>query len=103
MTEQHYGFKRSIPAGESWGGCRACKHLQPGGRCIAFPDRIPLAIFAGDVDHLVARPGQVGGTVFEIADEPSELARRRIRAGVARGEAWARAALEKIEPISRRG
>lgn len=32
--------------------------------CIAFPDRIPIAIASGEVDHLVVRPGQVGDTVF---------------------------------------
>jgi hypothetical protein len=32
--------------------------------CAAYPDRIPLAIASGEVDHLVVRPGQVGDTVF---------------------------------------
>ena len=33
--------------------------------CPAYPDRIPLVIVAGEIDHLVVRPGQVGDTVFE--------------------------------------
>jgi hypothetical protein len=32
--------------------------------CVAFPDRIPIVIASGEVDHLVVRPGQVGDTVF---------------------------------------
>jgi hypothetical protein len=67
---------------------------------VAFPDRIPLAIFAGEVDHLVVRPGQVGDTVFELAEHPSDLALRRMRAAAARGEAWAVAALAKVAPAA---
>ena len=95
MDERQSGVERSVPANQAWGGCRACRHLQSGTRCIAFPDRIPLVIFSGEVDHLVPRPGQVGNTVFELAEEPSGLALRRIRAGLARGEPWAEAALKK--------
>jgi hypothetical protein len=66
-------------------------------RCAAFPDRIPLAIFSGEVDHLVVRPGQIGDTVFEIAEQPSGLALRRIRGAAARGEDWAVRALTRTE------
>lgn len=52
----------------AFGGCRLCLHYQGGGCCTAFPTRIPLPIFAGDIDHMVVRPGQVGDTVFEPID-----------------------------------
>ncbi len=42
--------------------------LGAAGRCIAFPDRIPLAIISGEIDHLVPRPGQVGDVVFEATE-----------------------------------
>ena len=98
MAERQPGWERSIPPDQSWGGCRACKHLRPGTRCAAFPDRIPLAVFSGEVDHLVVRPGQVGNTVFELAEQPSGLALRRIRGAAARGDAWAIEALANIQP-----
>ena len=53
---------------EQFGGCRLCLHYLGEGRCTAFPKRIPLPIFAGDVDHLVIRPGQTGVDVFEPID-----------------------------------
>ena len=52
---------------DDWPGCRLCSHWR-GGRCAAYPERIPLAIIAGQVDHMVVRPGQVGDTVFELMD-----------------------------------
>jgi hypothetical protein len=53
---------------DTFGGCRFCTHYQGGGRCTAFPKRIPLPIFAGDIDHMIVRPGQTGGDVFEALD-----------------------------------
>jgi hypothetical protein len=53
---------------DEFGGCRFCVHYERGGRCVAFPRRIPLPIFASDIDHMVPRPGQVGDTVFEPLD-----------------------------------
>lgn len=52
---------------EEWDGCRWCIHWR-GGKCAAYPERIPLAILSGEVDHLVKRPGQVGHTVYEPID-----------------------------------
>jgi hypothetical protein len=45
-----------------------CVHYQGQGRCTAFPTRIPLPIFAGDVDHMIVRPGQTGADVFDLMD-----------------------------------
>jgi hypothetical protein len=45
-----------------------CVHYQGQGRCTAFPTRIPLPIFAGDVDHMIVRPGQTGDDVVELMD-----------------------------------
>ena len=56
------------PQSDAFGGCRLCLHYQGGGRCTAFPTRIPLPIFAGDIDHMVVRPSQVGDEVFEPID-----------------------------------
>lgn len=53
---------------DQFGGCRFCVHYQGGGRCTAFPGRIPLPIFAGDIDHMVERPGQAGHDTFELID-----------------------------------
>ena len=52
---------------EQWEGCRLCVHWR-GGRCVAYPEGIPLPIIAGQVDHLVKRPGQVNATIFEPID-----------------------------------
>jgi hypothetical protein len=52
---------------DDWSGCRACVHYRRS-RCVAYPERIPLLILSGEVDHLVPRPGQVGDTVFEPMD-----------------------------------
>jgi hypothetical protein len=58
-------WKRSVPRDQSWGGCRKCAHFRNDGTCVAFPERIPIQIASGEIDHLVVRPGQVGDTVFE--------------------------------------
>lgn len=52
---------------EEWPGCRGCAHYNRM-RCVAYPERIPLIIASGEVDHLVPRPGQAGATVFEPLD-----------------------------------
>ena len=84
------------PEYEQWPGCRYCLHWRAG-RCAAYPERIPLPILSGDVNHLVPRPGQVGEIVFEQIDldrwertgervpdrQPTAAPRRRtIRPGV---------------------
>jgi hypothetical protein len=58
-------WERSVPLTARWGSCRTCRHLRGDMSCAAYPDRIPLVIASGEVDHLVVRPGQVGDTVFE--------------------------------------
>jgi hypothetical protein len=50
-----------------WPGCRYCVHWRAGS-CAAYPERIPLVILSGEVDHLVPRPGQTGTTTFEMID-----------------------------------
>lgn len=52
---------------EEFDGCRLCLHWR-GGKCAAYPERVPLPILSGQVDHLVERPGQVGGVLFEPID-----------------------------------
>ena len=52
---------------EEWGGCLGCAHYLRG-RCVAYPNSIPLPIVSGEVDHMVPRPGQVGETVYEPMD-----------------------------------
>lgn len=39
-------------------GCRACIHYQGAANCVAYPDGIPFPILAGEIDHMVERPGQ---------------------------------------------
>ncbi len=63
--------------------------------CPAYPERIPLLILDGQVDHLVVRPGQVGDTVFAVNEQPTGLALIRIRSAVKRGEQWALDALAR--------
>jgi hypothetical protein len=53
---------------DEFGGCRLCLHYQGQGRCTAFRRHIPLPIFAGDIDHMVVRPGQIGDDIFEPID-----------------------------------
>lgn len=48
-------------------GCRMCAHWR-GSKCAAYPVRIPPDILAGETDHMVKRPEQVGDTVFEAMD-----------------------------------
>lgn len=52
---------------DEWPGCFECAHYRYN-RCAAFPERIPLLILSGEVDHMVSRPGQVGEIVFEPMD-----------------------------------
>jgi hypothetical protein len=40
--------------------CLDCTHLRPGLTCTAFPDRIPVAILDGRVDHHQPYPGDHG-------------------------------------------
>ncbi len=61
-------WARSIPPDQRWGGCRWCIHFRPDMTCSAFPERIPIQIASGEVDHLVVRPGQVGTIVFQAID-----------------------------------
>jgi hypothetical protein len=100
MTERRPTWERSIPRDQPWGGCWTCGHFRPGFRCAAFPDRIPLPIFSGEVDHLVVRPGQVGDTVFKVAERPTGLALRLLQGAAARGEGWAVDALASHEPVA---
>ncbi|HEY7068115.1 MAG TPA: hypothetical protein VII06_42080 [Chloroflexota bacterium] len=95
MNGEQPNWERTVPKDESWGGCRACKHFRLDFTCAAYPERIPLIIADGQVDHLVPRPGQVGDTVFAVNEHPTGLALIPIRGAVARGEAWALAALAR--------
>lgn len=52
---------------DEWQGCLGCARYRLG-RCDAYPDRIPLNILSGQVDHMVVRPQQVGEIVFEPMD-----------------------------------
>lgn len=63
-------WNRSISDDQPWGGCRRCIHFRPDFTCEAYPERIPLLIASGDVDHLVVRPAQVGATTFTAGREP---------------------------------
>ena len=58
---------------EEWPGCFECAHYRHG-RCAAYPERIPLTILSGEVDHLVPRPGQVDAILFEPMDREAFLA-----------------------------
>jgi hypothetical protein len=71
---------------KEWPGCRACAYWAAA-RCIAFPDGIPFPIVAGQVDHLVPRPGQVGTTVFTPMDVAHwQRTRQRVPARAATAE-----------------
>lgn len=52
---------------DEWQGCLGCAHYQYG-RCAAYPKAIPLPIISGAADHMVPRPGQVEGVLFEPMD-----------------------------------
>jgi hypothetical protein len=77
--DSRHNWQRSIPAEESWGGCRWCVHFRIDGTCVAYPERIPSMIEDGQVDHLVPRPGQVGETVFERSPDGMLVGGRRFR------------------------
>jgi hypothetical protein len=51
-----------------WPGCLECAHYR-WNRCAAYPERIPFPIIAGEVDHMVPRPGQEGDIVFTPMDQ----------------------------------
>jgi hypothetical protein len=49
-----------------WPGCGECRYLDLGNiACAAYPNEIPLPIMSGEVDHMVERPGQTPGILFE--------------------------------------
>ncbi len=50
-----------------WQGCLGCAHYRYN-KCAAYPERIPLPILSGAADHMVPRPGQVDGILFEPMD-----------------------------------
>jgi hypothetical protein len=51
-----------------------CRHFdRRTRRCAAYPDRIPLPIASGEVDHRVTRPGD-HGIQFEPIEEPAKAA-----------------------------
>jgi hypothetical protein len=50
-----------------WQGCLGCAHYRHG-RCAAYPRGIPIQLISGQVDHMVPRPGQVEGILFEPMD-----------------------------------
>jgi len=52
---------------DEWQGCLGCAHFRRG-HCAAYPKHIPLPILSGAVDHMVPRPGQVEGILFEPMD-----------------------------------
>ena len=53
---------------EGSGGCHFCLHYDGRGHCTAFPTRMPLPIFGGDIDHMIVRPRHIGDDVFEPID-----------------------------------
>lgn len=75
-SSKQQNWERSIPREQSWGGCRLCKHFRPDLTCAAYPERIPIQIFSGELDHLVVRPEQVDGVLFEPVEHPTGIARR---------------------------
>jgi hypothetical protein len=101
MSEQP-DWKPSDLNDRIWGGCRLCRHFRPDFTCVSYPQRIPLIIASGEVDHLVVRPGQVGDTVFELNPQPTGLALRFLRHAAARGASWAVDALTTIETSAHR-
>lgn len=69
---------RTPPA--DYPGCLGCGYYR-GGRCDAFPERIPLAVLSGELAHLDVLPGQVGMMVFTPLDfEVWKRTRQRVPA-----------------------
>ena len=67
---------------DEWPGCVKCRHLNRRTcRCAADPDRIPLPIASGEVDHMVPRPGD-HGIEFKPIEEPAQAASGSLDAGV---------------------
>jgi hypothetical protein len=56
------------PEFDRFDGCRFCVHYRGLLQCTAYPERIPLDILSGEVDHMIPRPGQVGEIVFGPMD-----------------------------------
>ena len=52
--------------------CDACKHSYNNGTCMAFPQRIPLAILVYDFDHRKPFPGD-HGIRFEAKEDQSSM------------------------------
>ena len=51
---------------EEFLGCNVCVHLHDDWEtCDAYPDGLPIEIASGEMDHMVERPGQVSGILFE--------------------------------------
>ncbi|MBU1275809.1 MAG: cytoplasmic protein [Proteobacteria bacterium] len=47
--------------------CDECRHYYGEGKCLAFPEGIPLAIQSGDIEHCVTITGDKG-VIFEPMD-----------------------------------
>ena len=47
--------------------CDECRHYYGEGKCLAFPEGIPLAIQSGDIEHCMPFAGDQG-VVFEEMD-----------------------------------
>lgn len=75
MTEPNW---KPSPQYEQWRGCDFCKHLDRrdghGGSCAAYPHpgSIPFPFVAGQTDHMIERPGQVPGVLFEDTGETED-------------------------------
>jgi hypothetical protein len=52
---------------DEWQGCLGCARYRYG-KCDAYPRSIPQIILDGQVDHMIPRPGQVEGILFEPMD-----------------------------------
>lgn len=55
---------------KDFNGCNNCKHLRTEGgyHCVAFPKGISMMFLSGTVPHIMPIDGQVGDTVWELAD-----------------------------------
>jgi hypothetical protein len=96
MTDEA-NWERTVPRDTSWGSCRVCEHFRPDMTCAAYPERIPIIIASGEVDHLVVRPGQIGDYVFVVTKHPTGLALRFLRHAAQQGVTWAIDALPTSE------